>query len=88
MFKSGEKVMKSKLKNIILSVSTILMLCGCDESKPKTYLKCNNGNLWVDTITIHEKKHEVLFWSELRGNASIGGMMHSPECWCLKESEE
>lgn len=41
--------------------------------------------LIVDTITIHGKSHEVIMFAN-ESYATLGGMMHSPECWCKKDS--
>ena len=73
--------MKPKLK-YLYALAAILVLCGC-EYKPKTYVG-NSRTIWVDTINIHGNSHEVLFRAKNYGQGGVGGMMHSPECWCGK----
>lgn len=59
----------------------ILLMCGC-ENRPKTYVD-KNQTIFVDTINIHGHSHEILLRSDNYANA-VGGIMHSPECWCGK----
>lgn len=80
-----------KLLLIISALALILILCGC-ESKPKRNAIDNNNritNIAIDTINIHGQKHEILFYKERKilWNQSYAGIMHSPECWCLKKGE-
>lgn len=74
--------MKPKLKHLY-ALAAILMLCGC-EDKPKTYVG-NSRTIMVDTINIHGNCHEILIRTQSYGAyGGVGGMMHSPECWCGK----
>ncbi|MBD5280381.1 MAG: hypothetical protein HDS35_07550 [Bacteroides sp.] len=42
-------------------------------------------SIYIDTINIHGQSHEILLRHTHNGKYSVGGMMHSPECWCRKE---
>ncbi|MDE6794019.1 MAG: hypothetical protein K2J63_01790 [Muribaculaceae bacterium] len=75
--------MKRKLK-YLLAIAAILILCGCEEKpKTKTYVG-NSRTMWVDTINIHGNPHEILLRRTSNSREAVGGMMHSPECWCGK----
>ena len=77
--------MKPKLR-YLYALAAILLLCGCVEKKPKAYVD-KSRTIWVDTITIHGKRHEILLRRTPDGREAVGGMMHSPECWCGKGVE-
>ncbi len=84
--------MKLKLK-YLYALAAILMLCGCEEYKPKQRVESINpdaklGIVWVDTINIHGNSHEILVRDRGYAKGGVGGMMHSPECWCGKEVKE
>lgn len=55
--------------------------CGDDSRRPEKVQSTNGDRFYVDTVLIRGNKHEIL----RDGTAHhYGGMMHSPECWCLK----
>ncbi len=68
--------MKTKLT--IAAIALIAVLCGCEGQPQRVDQAWGHKRIYIDTLTIHGKTHEVLFWS----GDKIGGMMHSPECWC------
>ena len=75
--------MKNKLNLALVAIIAVVIFCGC-ENKPKTYVG-NSRTIWVDTIYIRGKSHEILLRStNPASNTNAGGMMHSPECWCKK----
>ena len=70
--------MKPKLK-YLYALAAILMLCGCE--KPKNTAKPSHGGFYmIDTLVIHGKSHEII----RERTSHMGGVMHSPECWCGK----
>ena len=84
--------MEPKLK-YIYALAAILMLCGCETEPTKQIVRTNyeegfstykTGAIWIDTITIHGKSHEILLRRTSNSHEAVGGMMHSPECWCGK----
>ena len=76
--------MKKKPTIIIAAIALIAVLCGC-EPMPKTVKQFHGGKrIYIDTLEIHGRLHEVLFWS----NNKTGGMIHSPECWCGTKTDE
>ena len=75
--------MKNKLYLALVAIIAVAIFCGC-EDKPKTYVG-SSKTIWVDTINIHGKSHEILLRHTSTGHDAVGGMMHSPECWCKKE---
>lgn len=76
------KTMKNRLKLALVAIVAVVIFCGC-EDKPKTYVG-NSRTIWVDTINIHGQSHEILLRRTSYGRGGVGGMMHSPECWCKK----
>ena len=77
----------------LYALAAILMLCGCGEYKPKQRVEsinsdANLGIVWIDTIQIHGNIHEILVRDKTYGKGGVGGMMHSPECWCGKGGGE
>lgn len=77
-------MMKTKLKYCLVAFAAVMIFCGCVEEKPKAYVGTSR-TIWVDTITIHGNRHEILLRSTRpASNTNAGGMMHSPECWCKK----
>ena len=87
--------MKLKPKHL-LAILAIGILCGCEAKPTKQIVRSNHeeegltiyktGAIWVDTITIHGKSHEILLRRTSTSREAVGGMMHSPECWCGKGS--
>ena len=84
--------MKPKLK-YLYALAAVLMLCGCEKRPTKQIIHNNaadgltiyaTGAIWIDTITIHGKSHEILLRRTSTSREAVGGMMHSPECWCGK----
>ena len=86
--------MKPILK-YLYALAAILMLCGCEDKPNKKIVRtgCEGGTafsiyktgaIWLDTITIHGKSHEILLRRTSTSREAVGGMMHSPECWCGK----
>lgn len=91
-----------KLKHLILILG-ILIICGCQSCEhrkcvQKQEVTSNNpsycdsrdplGRVWIDTITIHGKSHEILIRDKCFGRGGVDGMMYSLECWCQKECRE
>ncbi len=81
---------------ILISTLLLLTLCGCEETNPgKEVLatpygesvKYKTGCLWVDTVNIHGNPHEIILRRTAYNDHAVGGMMHSPECWCLNKAE-
>lgn len=75
--------MKNKIKIALMAIVAVVIFCGCVEEKPKAYVGTSR-TIWVDTITIHGNRHEILLRRTSYGREAVGGMMHSPECWCGK----
>lgn len=86
--------MNPKIKHSLLAIAAIIILCGCESKPTKQIIQTTydeegfstykTGAIWVDTITIHGKPHEILLRRTSNTRDAVGGMMHSPECWCGK----
>lgn len=73
------------MKKLISVIIVMTLLTSCENNCQKAESNNNIGrDIEIDTLYIHGNKHEVLFWF----SNSKGGMMHSPECWCLKENKK
>ncbi len=79
------------MKKLILISALALILCGCDGGgqRKERVLKSNGdtSTILIDTVFIHGQKHEILTRREAYGKGGVGGLMHSPECWCLKKGK-
>lgn len=73
------------MKKLILTLSLvafIMVMTGCSNSRRPNKAPSTNGERFtIDTVTIHGNQHEIL---RDGSTTHYGGMMHSPECWCLK----
>ncbi|MBD5585371.1 MAG: hypothetical protein HDQ88_09835 [Clostridia bacterium] len=79
--------MNLKLKYLytLVAIIAVVIFCGCEQRQ--NYVD-NAETIWLDTITIHDNRHEILLRStNPASNTNAGGMMHSPECWCKKGVE-
>lgn len=45
----------------------------------RTYTAHGKKSVLIDTIVIHGKYHEMLYYNE---STKFNGFCHSPECWC------
>ncbi len=72
------------MKKILIAILTTTILSGCSQRSKTAEATNSYKNIEIDTIFIHGKKHEVLFWYY----SYKGGMMHSPECWCENDSAQ
>lgn len=63
----------------LLLIIVVLLFVGCESDV--TYIRSKHHELlyWIDTITINKVDHEII--------RSSYGLMHSPECQCLKNNE-
>ena len=73
------------MKNIFIILFGLILLTGC-KSNNKNAINLNRPEIseifLIDTLLIHDNTHEII---RLEGNY---GIMHSPECWCLKNSKK
>ncbi len=71
------------MKNLLITILAMAVLTSCYNDKLQLVETANESKtIEIDTLEIHGAKHEVIFWY----HAYKGGMMHSPECWCKKDS--
>lgn len=79
---TGRNILLESMRKILLTLVVLLGFISCKKYNvvPET-LHWADTSVIIDTITIHEVKHEIL--RNAQGNKSI--LEHSPECWCLKK---
>lgn len=86
------------MKKLLLVFCSVILLTGCEPKTTKQKINSTSednsqsitflGTVWIDTIEIHGKKHEIIVRNSSPGSrVSVGGMMHSPECWCQNENK-
>ncbi len=75
------------MKHLLLISALAILLCGCDKKARVTDNRNRKTNITIDTVFIHEQKHEILVYEKFNLYYGYSGMMHSPECWCQKKGE-
>lgn len=74
-----------------LLVSLVLCCISCDNQTEVRYLGKENPKdiIPFDRITHFEYKgHKYIKFEETRGSASIGGVVHDPNCECFEEEKK
>ena len=68
------------MKYLLVILLTIVssMFVGCSNSGQVSFKHTSSITLYIDTLTIRGVEHEVIKYDR--------SIMHSPECWCLKDN--
>ena len=72
------------MKNIVLMLSIITLTSCVNNNRVRNLSDRNRGFIVCDTLVIKDVPHEFIF-SVVYGGYCI---VHSPECPCLKNTEE
>ena len=70
------------MKRLVIAGLLAIMCLGCDNSLPQTSTKPLRQG---DISTISHEGHKFVIYREVDYYAGMGGIVHHPDCQCLKE---